>query len=85
MLPASHQELASQLGTVRELVSRNLLRMRAERLVAVNTREIVVKDLNGLAAVLGDARPHEEFGGVKAQTNACSARDPASSSVAEAY
>ncbi len=30
VLPASHQELASQLGTVRELVSRNLMRMQME-------------------------------------------------------
>src|SRR6185312_13084462 len=29
-LPASHQELANQLGTVRELVSRNLMRLHAE-------------------------------------------------------
>jgi hypothetical protein len=29
-LPASNQELASQIGTVRELVSRNLSRLHAE-------------------------------------------------------
>ena len=29
-LPASHQELANQLGTVRELISRNLMRLQAK-------------------------------------------------------
>jgi len=66
-LPASHQELAGQLGTVRELVSRNLMRMQVEGLVTVNAREIVVRDLKALAAVLGDAKPREEFGRVKDQ------------------
>ena len=70
MLPASHQELASQLGTVRELVSRNLMRMQMEGLVAVNAREIVVRDLRGLAAVLRDARPSEKSGRVNAQSEA---------------
>jgi CRP-like cAMP-binding protein len=53
MLPASHQEMASQLGTVRELVSRNLMRLQAEGLVEVYAREIVVRDLKGLAGVVG--------------------------------
>jgi CRP/FNR family transcriptional regulator len=51
-LPASHQELASQLGTVRELVSRNLTRLQAEGLIDVDARQIVVKDKNGLNALL---------------------------------
>ncbi|MGA9671568.1 MAG: Crp/Fnr family transcriptional regulator [Terracidiphilus sp.] len=51
-LPASHQELASQLGTVRELVSRNLMRLQAEGLLDVDARQIVVKDKNGLNALL---------------------------------
>jgi CRP/FNR family transcriptional regulator len=51
-LPASHQELASQLGTVRELVSRNLMRLQAEGLLDVDARQIVVKDLGGLKALL---------------------------------
>lgn len=33
-LPASHQELANQLGTVRELISRNLMRLKAEGLTS---------------------------------------------------
>jgi len=51
-LPASHQEIANQLGTVRELISRNLMRLAAEGLVEVDAREVVVKDLAGLAAIL---------------------------------
>lgn len=51
-LPASHQELANQLGTVRELISRNLMRLQAEGLLEVEARQIVVKDIKGLSALL---------------------------------
>lgn len=51
-LPATHQELANQLGTVRELISRNLMRLHAEGLLDVDARQIVVKDLKGLNALL---------------------------------
>jgi CRP-like cAMP-binding protein len=51
-LPATHQELANQLGTVRELVSRNLMRLQAEGLLEVDARRIVVKDLDGMKALL---------------------------------
>src|ERR1035438_8472968 len=54
-LPVSHQELASQLGTVRELVSRNLMRLQAEGLLDVDARQIVVKDKAGLSALLTPA------------------------------
>jgi CRP/FNR family transcriptional regulator len=52
LLPGSHQELANQLGTVRELVSRNLARLQAEGLLEVDARQIVIKDVKGLAAIL---------------------------------
>jgi CRP/FNR family transcriptional regulator len=52
MLPGSHQELANQLGTVRELISRNLMRLQAEGLLEVDARQIVVKDVKGLASLL---------------------------------
>ena len=52
LLPATHQELANQLGTVRELISRNLMRLQAEGLLDVDARQIVVRDLNGLSALL---------------------------------
>jgi CRP/FNR family transcriptional regulator len=51
-LPVSHQELASQLGTVRELISRNLMRLQAEGLLDVDARQIVLKDKAGLGALL---------------------------------
>ena len=51
-LPGTHQEMAHQLGTVRELVSRNLMRLQAEGLVQVSARSIVVPDLPALSAVL---------------------------------
>ena len=54
-LPASHQELANQLGTVRELISRNLMRLQAEGLLDVDARQIVVKDVEGLNAILDTA------------------------------
>lgn len=54
-LPATHQELAHQLGTVRELISRNLMRLQAEGLIEVDARQIAVKDLQALTAELESA------------------------------
>jgi CRP/FNR family cyclic AMP-dependent transcriptional regulator len=54
-LPATHQELANQLGTVRELISRNLMRLQDEGLLDVDARKIVVKDMKGLSALLESA------------------------------
>lgn len=51
-LPATHQELANQLGTVRELISRNLMRLQAEGWIEVDARQILVKNLKGLSAEL---------------------------------
>jgi CRP/FNR family cyclic AMP-dependent transcriptional regulator len=51
-LPDSHQEIANQLGTVRELISRNLMRLQAEGLIEVDARRILVKDMTGLSALL---------------------------------
>lgn len=47
-LTQTHQDLAAELGTVRELVSRNLSRLQAEGFLEVEGREIRVKDLAGL-------------------------------------
>jgi CRP/FNR family transcriptional regulator, cyclic AMP receptor protein len=47
-LTKSHQDLAAELGTVRELVSRNLSRLQAEGFLDVEGRKIVVRDLAGL-------------------------------------
>ena len=56
VLPGSNQELANQLGTVREVISRNLMRLQAEGLVAVDARQIVIRDLKGLEAILDSAQ-----------------------------
>jgi len=47
-LNKTQQDLAAELGTVRELVSRNLGRLQAEGYLEVNGRSITVKDLSGL-------------------------------------
>jgi CRP/FNR family transcriptional regulator len=49
-LPVSHQELAAELGTVRELVSRNLSRLQAEGLIKVQARNVQIPHLDTLAA-----------------------------------
>ncbi len=49
-LPANNQELASQIGTVRELVSRNLSRLQSEGAIRMDGREVTVLDLKGLQA-----------------------------------
>ncbi len=51
-LPASNQELAAQIGTVRELVSRNLSRFQSEKLIRINGRRVVIADLKALKAEL---------------------------------
>ena len=56
LLPASHQELAAQIGTVRELVSRNLSRFQAEGLLIVEGRNVIVRDLKALEAELESAQ-----------------------------
>jgi CRP/FNR family transcriptional regulator len=48
LLPVTHQELASRLGTVREVVSRNLSRFQAEGLLRIHAREIQLLDRPGL-------------------------------------
>jgi len=49
-IEASNQELASQIGTVRELVSRNLSRFQAEGLIAMDGKNITIPDLARLEA-----------------------------------
>jgi CRP-like cAMP-binding protein len=39
---ASHQEIAAHIGTVRELVSRNLARLQAQGLIQTNGQEITI-------------------------------------------
>ena len=49
-LPASNQELASHIGTVRELVSRNLSRLQAEGMLQIDGRTVTISNLKGLEA-----------------------------------
>ena len=51
-LPASNQELAAQIGTVRELVSRNLSRLQSQGLIQMDGRIIIISDLKALEAEL---------------------------------
>jgi CRP/FNR family transcriptional regulator, cyclic AMP receptor protein len=51
-LPANNQELASQIGTVRELVSRNLSRFQTEGILKIDGRTVTVRDMASLQAEL---------------------------------
>jgi CRP/FNR family transcriptional regulator, cyclic AMP receptor protein len=51
-LALTHQELANELGTVRELISRNLARLNAEGILDVDGRQIVVRDMKRLRTVV---------------------------------
>jgi CRP/FNR family transcriptional regulator len=44
-LPMNNSELAAQIGTVRELVSRNLSRLQAEGLIAIDSRTLEIPSL----------------------------------------
>jgi CRP-like cAMP-binding protein len=46
--PLTHQELASRLGTVREVVSRNLARFRAQELIRIEGHQLRILDRAGL-------------------------------------
>jgi len=48
LLRVTHQELASRLGTVREVVSRNLIRFRANGLVRTDGHRLAILDRAGL-------------------------------------
>jgi len=48
LLPVTNQELAAQIGTVRELVSRNLSRLQAEGLLKIVGREVTICNLKAL-------------------------------------
>ena len=54
-LPASNQELAAQIGTVRELVSRNMSRLQAEGLIKLEGRRVNIPDIRALREQLENA------------------------------
>ena len=51
-LPANNTELAAQIGTVRELVSRNLSRLQSEDLIELEDRTLRIPSLKKLEAEL---------------------------------
>jgi CRP/FNR family transcriptional regulator, cyclic AMP receptor protein len=51
-LDASHQEIASQIGTVRELISRNITRLQAQGFISIHGHEVTILDQPGLEAEL---------------------------------
>ena len=53
-IPANNSELAAQIGTVRELVSRNLSRLQSERLIDINTQTWKIPSLKRLESELRD-------------------------------
>jgi CRP/FNR family transcriptional regulator, cyclic AMP receptor protein len=54
-LTATNQELAAQVGTVRELVSRNLGRLQAAGIIKLEGKRVIVPDLKALEAEVDDA------------------------------
>src|SRR6266542_3112943 len=51
-LPDNNQEIAAQIGTVRELVSRNLSRLQAEAMIAIDGRNLTILDPGALQAAI---------------------------------
>lgn len=50
LMEGNHQQVAAEIGTVRELVSRNLMRLQAQGYVEINGREVTIVDMEGLTA-----------------------------------
>jgi CRP/FNR family transcriptional regulator, cyclic AMP receptor protein len=53
-MPATNQELAAHIGTVRELVSRNISRLQAEGLIKVDGRTVTIPSVAALQGQLKD-------------------------------
>ena len=53
-LPGNPQEIAAQIGTVRELVSRSPGRLQAQGTIEIRGRRIVIRDLRALQLELDD-------------------------------
>ena len=49
-MPETHEDLANRLGTVREVVSRNLGRFQSEGLIRLHRKDVQILDRKGLAA-----------------------------------
>ena len=55
-LPASQQEIAAQIGTVRELVSRGLGRLQAQGIIELEGRKIKIRDVKALEKEMEDSQ-----------------------------
>ena len=55
-LPASQQEIAAQIGTVRELVSRGLGRLQAQCIIELEGRKIKIRDVKALEKEMEDSQ-----------------------------
>lgn len=56
VLAATRDEIAMRLGTVRELVSRSLARLRAAGVIGVSGRRVTIRDLSRLTEIAHDSR-----------------------------
>jgi CRP/FNR family transcriptional regulator len=54
VLTASNQDIAAQIGTVRELVSRNLSRFQSEGLLSLDGRTVLIPSLDRLEQEIGE-------------------------------
>ena len=52
-LPHTNDEIANQLGTVREVISRTLNSLKASRVIALQGRQVTVEDANELKRIAG--------------------------------
>jgi len=52
-----NQDLAAQIGTVRELISRNLGRLQAEGLIRLDGKRLIVPDLDALVGSAEEVQP----------------------------
>jgi CRP/FNR family cyclic AMP-dependent transcriptional regulator len=52
----SNQEIASRIGSVRDVVSRTLARMKHDGLIAMNGRTLIILDLQALEAYAASAK-----------------------------
>jgi CRP/FNR family transcriptional regulator len=55
-LRLSNHEIASRIGSVRDVVSRSLARLKHEGLIAMEDREVTILDLEGLKRYVVNAR-----------------------------
>jgi len=55
ILPATNQELASQIGTVRELVSRNFSRLQSEGILKLDGRSVTIRNMKALESDVASA------------------------------